>query len=225
MIRILKLGETPMEEILSRNVPAVDVGGAVSNILEDVRKHGDEALFRYAEQFDRVRLAVLEVTEDEISEAFAAVEPAFLEVLRGAAANIRAFHEKQVRSGFMMSSHSGTLLGQRVIPVEKVGLYVPGGTAAYPSTVLMDAIPAQIAGCREICIATPPNRQGKISPAVLAAAKIAGVTRIFKMGGARQLQHWLSVRRVCRRWIKLSDPATLMWRRQNVRFSEWSASI
>ena len=125
------------------------------------------------------------MTEEEIDEAFGTLEPAFLEILEQAARNIRAFHEKQVRGSFVMNGGPGVILGQKVTPIEKVGVYVPGGTAAYPSTVLMDTIPAKIAGCEQIVMVTPPGRDGKIKPAILAAAKIAGVTRIFKLGGAQ----------------------------------------
>ena len=187
MIRVLKFGEVPAEQIFARGTASADVSETVAEIIAEVRKHGDEALRQYAARFDHAELTDLEVSEAEIDEAFAAVEPEFLQVLREAAANIRAFHEKQVRNSFLMSGNHGALLGQRIIPIEKVGLYVPGGTAAYPSTVLMDAIPAKIAGCSEICITTPPNREGKINPAILAAAKIAGVDRIFKTGGAQAI--------------------------------------
>ena len=129
----------------------------------------------------------LEVTEAEKEEAFASVDSKFLEILREAADNIRAFHEKQVRESFIINNKNGILLGQKIIPIEKVGIYVPGGTAAYPSTVLMDSIPAKIAGCNEIVMVTPPGKDGKINPVILAAAKIAGVNRIFKVGGAQAI--------------------------------------
>jgi len=185
MIRILKYGEVANEDIFSRVVPEVDVASIVSGIIADVRERGDAALLDYCEKFDKVRLEGLEVSEDEIAEAFSAVEPEFINVLKLAAANIRAFHEKQVRQSFIMLEQDGVVMGQKIMPIEKVGLYVPGGTAAYPSTVLMDAIPAKIAGCSEIAIVTPPGKDGKVNPAILAAARIAGVTRIFKVGGAQ----------------------------------------
>ncbi|MBE5774451.1 MAG: histidinol dehydrogenase [Clostridiales bacterium] len=185
MIRILKYGEVANEDIFSRVVPEVDVAAIVSGIIADVRERGDAALLDYCEKFDKVRLEGLEVSEDEIAEAFSAVEPEFINVLKLAAANIRAFHEKQVRQSFIMLEQDGVVMGQKIMPIEKVGLYVPGGTAAYPSTVLMDAIPAKIAGCSEIAIVTPPGKDGKVNPAILAAARIAGVTRIFKVGGAQ----------------------------------------
>ena len=185
MIKIMKYGEVSPDEIFARNTAGADVSAIVSGIVADVRANGDEALLRYAKKFDGAELSALEVSKEEIEEAFAAMDESFLRVLRDAAANIRAFHEKQIRNSFIMSGENGALLGQRIIPIEKVGLYVPGGTAAYPSTVLMDAIPAKLAGCAEICITTPPGKNGRIAPAILAAAKIAGVDRIFKSGGAQ----------------------------------------
>ena len=125
------------------------------------------------------------MTEEEIDEAFSSVEPEFIEVLKAAKENISHFHEKQKRNSFIINDKKGVVMGQKIIPIEKVGLYVPGGTAAYPSTVLMDSIPAKIAGCEQIVMVTPPKADGKINPAILAAAKIAGVDRIFKVGGAQ----------------------------------------
>lgn len=184
MIKILKYGEVQNSEIFARGTAATDVSGIVSEIIEDVKQNGDKALIKYAEKFDKAVLTSLEVTEAEIEEAFNAVEPKFLEIIRTAAENIRNFHEKQVRQSFIISENDGIVTGQKITPIEKVGLYVPGGTAAYPSTVLMDSIPAKIAGCKEICITTPPSANGKVNPVILAAAKIAGVDRIFKTGGA-----------------------------------------
>ena len=185
MIRILKYGEVDNADIFARSVPEVDVAKIVSDIIANVRARGDKALFEYCEKFDRVKLEALEVTAAEMDEAFSRVEPAFIDVLQTAAANIRQFHEKQVRNSFIITEREGVVMGQKVTPLDRVGLYVPGGTAAYPSTVLMDAIPAKIAGCREIVITTPPGRDGKINPAILAAAKVAGVDRVFKVGGAQ----------------------------------------
>ena len=185
MIKILNSKEVSRDEIFSRVVPTVNVEGIVADIIDNVRKNGDRALFEYCEKFDKVKLSALEVTEEEIDEAFAEVEPEFIRILNDAAENIRAFHEKQVRNSFIINGKKGVVMGQKVIPIEKVGLYVPGGTAAYPSTVLMDSIPAKIAGCEEIVMVTPPGKDGKVNPAILAAAKVAGVTRIFKLGGAQ----------------------------------------
>ena len=185
MIKIMKYEEVLAEEIFARANPTADVADVVRDIVADVRKNGDRALYAYAEKFDKAVLSSLEVTEEEIEEAFSAVAPRFLEILREAAENIRVFHRAQKKNSFIINEKPGVIIGQKVIPIEKVGLYVPGGTAAYPSTVLMDSIPAKIAGCREICIVTPPNKQGKVNPVILAAAKIAGVDRIFKIGGAQ----------------------------------------
>ncbi len=185
MIRIMKLKEIAPEEIFARSNPQVDVSAVVREILATVRDQGDKALYDYCEKFDHVALPSLEVSQAEKEEAMQAVDPAFLEILRMAAENIRAFHRQQVRTSFILTDRPGVVMGQKIMPIEKVGLYVPGGTAAYPSTVLMDAIPAKIAGCREIVIVTPPGKDGKVPAAILAAAQIAGVDRVFKVGGAQ----------------------------------------
>ena len=187
MIRIYRYGEVKNEEIFARAEPSVNVEGIVADILADVRKNGDKALFAYTERFDRAKLTSLAVTKEEIAEAVAQEEPAFLDILRRAAGNIRKFHSRQVRNSFLINDETGIVIGQKIIPIERAGLYVPGGTAAYPSTVLMDAIPAKIAGCREVVMVTPPGADGKINPAILAAASVAGVDRIFKVGGAQAI--------------------------------------
>lgn len=185
MIKIFEVGKIKEEEIFARNEPVAEVGGIVSEIINNVKTNGDKALSEYLEKFDKVKLTDFKVSEEEITAALNKVEPEFLEILKEAESNIRAFHEKQVRQGFMMTAKNGVILGQRVVPIEKVGIYVPGGTAAYPSTVLMDAVPAKIAGVSEIIMVTPPNKAGEINPYILAAAKIAGVTAIYKLGGAQ----------------------------------------
>lgn len=187
MIKILKYGEVPMSEVFARAEDTHDVSGTVAGIIKNVRERGDAAILEYCEKFDGARLSSLAVTEAEIDEAFAAVDERFIDILRRAAQNIRKFHEKQVRTSFIINDTDGVVIGQKVIPVDRAGLYVPGGTAAYPSTVLMDAIPAVIAGCREVVITTPPGKDGKINPVILAAAKIAGVSKIFKVGGAQAI--------------------------------------
>ena len=187
MIKIYKYGEVSNDEIFARDNIASNVEGVVTEIIANVRHNGDAALKAYCEKFDKAKLDSLEVSAEEIEEAFASVEPEFLEILKEAAANIRSFHSKQVRNSFIINEKDGVVIGQKVTPIEKVGLYVPGGTAAYPSTVLMDSIPAKIAGCREIVITTPPGKDGKINPVILAAAKIAGVDRILKVGGAQAI--------------------------------------
>jgi len=185
MIKIMKYGEVDNADIFARSVPELDVAGIVSDIITEVRARGDAALMEYCEKFDHVALEALEVSPAELDAAIEKVEPEFIDVLETAAANIRAFHEKQVRTSFIIADKDGVVMGQKVIPLDRVGLYVPGGTAAYPSTVLMDAIPAKIAGCGEIVMVTPPARDGSVNPAILAAAKVAGVSRIFKVGGAQ----------------------------------------
>lgn len=185
MIKIMKYGEVANSDIFARTEPKVNVEAVVSDIIANVRKNGDKALYEYCEKFDGAKLDSLIVTSEEIDEAMAAVEPRFIEILEKAAANIRKFHERQVRNSFIINDENGIVIGQKVIPVDRAGLYVPGGTAAYPSTVLMDSIPAKIAGVKEVVITTPPGRDGKINPFILAAAKIAGVDRIVKVGGAQ----------------------------------------
>lgn len=187
MIRIMEYGSLPEEEIFSRVEIASGVEDIVADIIATVRKNGDKAVLEYSRRFDKCELSTLEVTAEEIQEAFDTVDPAFLETLREAAENIRWFHSRQVRNSFVFTGENGIVLGQKVTPIERVGLYVPGGTAAYPSTVLMDAIPAQIAGCAQIVMTTPPGKNGKVPAAILAAAKTAGVTRIFKVGGAQAI--------------------------------------
>ena len=185
MIKTYKYGEVAESEIFSRVVPEVDVAAIVADIIANVRSNGDSAVLAYCEKFDRAKLDSLEVTAEEIDEAYESVEDEFKEIMKKAAQNIYAFHSKQVRESFVMDGGDGVVMGQKVMPIERVGLYVPGGTAAYPSSVLMNCIPAKIAGCSEIVMVTPPSADGKINPAILAAAKIAGVDRIFKIGGAQ----------------------------------------
>ena len=185
MIKIYNYGEVSNDEIFARDNIATNVEGIVSDIIANVINRGDEAIFEYALKFDKADLKFLEVTAEEIDEAFSLVDEKFVNIIKEAAENIRAFHSKQVKNSFIINEQDGVVTGQKVTPIEKVGLYVPGGTAAYPSTVLMDSIPAKIAGCKEIVMVTPPSDSGKVNPVILAAAKIAGVDRIFKVGGAQ----------------------------------------
>lgn len=185
MIKIMKYGEVDNKDIFARGTAATSVEDIVAGIIENVKANGDKALFEYCEKFDKAKLSTLEVSAEEIEEAFNTVEPKFVEIIEKAAVNVREFHSRQVRNSFILNEKDGVVIGQKVLPIEKVGLYVPGGTAAYPSTVLMDSIPAKIAGCKEIVMVTPPNSEGKVNPVILAAAKIAGVDRIFKLGGAQ----------------------------------------
>lgn len=187
MIKIYNYGEVSNTEIFARDNIASNVESIVSDIISNVINRGDEAIFEYALKFDKASLTTLEVTAAEIDEAFSVVDAEFVEIIKQAAENIRAFHSKQVKNSFIINDKDGVVTGQKVMPIEKVGLYVPGGTAAYPSTVLMDSIPAKIAGCKEIVMVTPPNADGKVNPVILAAAKIAGVDRIFKVGGAQAI--------------------------------------
>lgn len=186
MIRIIPFDTLKPEQILNRDIRAeADVEATVDAIIADVRARGDAALKDYARKFDHAELADLRVSQAEIDEAFAAVEPDFVETLRMAADNIRAFHEQQVHKDILFERAPGVLLGQKYTPIEKAGVYVPGGTAAYPSTVLMDVIPAKVAGVKQIVMTTPAGPDGKVNPAILAAAVTAGIDLIFKTGGAQ----------------------------------------
>ena len=186
MIKLYNFDELRPEEILNRDIRAEkNVEDVVDGIIADVRARGDGALKDYALKFDGAAIENLQVTQEEIDEAFANMDPYFLETLREAAANIEAFHRQQVHKNFVMNDKPGVVLGQKYTPIEKAGVYVPGGTAAYPSTVLMDTIPAKLAGCGEIVMVTPPGRTGKPDKNILAAARIAGVDRVFLIGGAQ----------------------------------------
>ena len=187
MIRILKYGEVDNEKIFARVEPKFDVEAIVADIIATVRRDGDSALLLYTKRFDGADLRKLCVSQEEIEEAVSLVDPALFRILERAARNIRAFHEKQVRTSFVLNDRKGVVMGQKFTPVDRAGLYVPGGTAAYPSTVLMNAIPAKIAGCPQVVMVTPPGKNGKIAPAILAAAKVAGVDKIFKVGGAQAI--------------------------------------
>lgn len=186
MIRILRYGEIPEEEIFFREEIKTDVAGTVAGIIADVRARGDEALRDYAARFDGGAPESLEATKEEIDAAFAQVDPDLVAVMRQAAENIRDYHRHQVRSDFVITRKDGVVLGQKITPIERVGVYVPGGTAPLSSTVLMDAIPAKLAGCPQVFMATPAKK-GLVDPTVLAAARIAGVDRVFKMGGAQAI--------------------------------------
>ncbi len=184
MIRTVYRKDISDSEIFDRIGGAPDVSATVSEIIADVKERGDVALKEYALKFDRAELDSLEVSKEEIDAACAEIGDAYIGMLERAAANIRDFHSRQVRQGFICNSREGVFAGQKVIPLERVGLYVPGGTAAYPSSVLMNCIPAKIAGVDEIIMVTPPSG-GSIPKQILAAARVAGVDRIFKCGGAQ----------------------------------------
>ena len=185
MIRILDAEKVPLPDILARTEDSRDVSGLVAGIIAEVRKHGDEALRRYSREFDKADIEQLEVPREQLDRALEELAPDLRAVLEEAAENIRAFHRRQVQNGFVISEKPGVVLGQKVTPIEKVGIYIPGGTAPLPSTVLMDCIPAKIAGCPEIVMVSPPTCDGDIAPIILAAARIAGVDRVFRCGGAQ----------------------------------------
>lgn len=183
MIKILKSYNE--KEILGRSTQAVDVSGAVSEIISNVKSNGDSALYEYCLKFDRVRLERFEVDAARMKEAYERTDAEFKAVLDEAAANIREYHEKQIREGYEINRNNGVILGRRVLPLQRVALYVPGGTAAYPSSVLMNCIPAKIAGVEEIIMTTPPSADGTVRDDILAAAYVAGVDRLFCLGGAQ----------------------------------------
>lgn len=185
MIPIIEDKSQQISELTKTNtVGTSDYAAVVQEILDNVKERGDAALIDYTAQFDGAEIAAIRVSEEEITDGMAKVDPAFLQVLQRAKANISEFHEKQVTQGFMLT-RNGAVMGQRVLPLAKVGVYVPGGTAAYPSTVLMNVIPAKIAGVQKIVLVTPPLQDGSVNPAILAAAKVAGVDEIYRIGGAQ----------------------------------------
>ena len=186
MIPIYEFDKISPEQILNRDIQAEeDVSKAVDEVIVAVRERGDEALKEYTKRFDGVELDSLQVTEEEIASAWEQVDEDFRVTLQMAADNIRRFHENQVHQDFVLTDQPGIVMGQRYTPIEKVGICVPRSPVAFPSTILMNVIPAKIAGVSEIALVTPPEKDGSISPAALAAAKIAGVTKIFKCGGAQ----------------------------------------
>lgn len=185
MIKILN--GSNKESIFSRVSPKVDVEKIVLDIISDVKERKDEALFEYTLKFDKAKLSSLRVSEEEIENAIKTVDQEFLRILKRSADNIRNFCEKQKREGFEFINNDGALVGQKIVPIERAGLYVPGGTAAYPSTVLMDSIPALVAGVSRVVMVTPPDKEGKINPVILAAASVAGVKEIYKVGGAQAI--------------------------------------
>ena len=187
MIRIMKYGVEREDEIFSRSSSSKDVSGVVSQILKEVHERGDKALIEYTAKLDGALIDTIEVPRKEIEEAAASMDGEFMRVLEKAAENIRKYHKRQVRNSFVMTEENGVVLGQKIVPVAVAGIYVPGGTAAYPSTVLMDTIPAKIAGCKSVVMVSPPGKDGKINPAVLAAACVAGVDRVFRVGGAQAI--------------------------------------
>jgi len=184
-MRILNDNEIDAGALLSRRLEDSGVESAVREIIADVAQRGDAALLEYTKRFDCAELAALEVTQAELDDALRSVPAELLSAMRTAAENIRAFHGMQLREGFRIERPNGVYMGQKVTPIEKVGLYIPGGTASYPSTVLMSAIPAKLAGCGLVVMVSPPNAGGSISAPILAAAKLAGVDRVYQAGGAQ----------------------------------------
>ena len=188
MMKIMPVDQFRPEDFKTPPIQAGnEIEAIVDEIIANVRQNGDQALKEYAAKFDKAELNSVLVSEEEIAEAFAACDAEFIEILKQARDNIEAFHKRQVRSSFIVSEEDGRVMGQRVIPLKRVGIYVPGGTAAYPSSVLMDAVPPKLAGVKEIVMATPPKKDGKVNPAILCAAKIAGVTKIVKAGGSQAI--------------------------------------
>ena len=193
-MRIVKVTKETTENILEnmlRRSPTQygQQEAVVAEIIADVRARKDQAIFDYTEKFDKAKISVenIRVTEAEIQDAYTLVDPSLLEVVKKALINIRDYHEKQKQNSWFNSTPQGTILGQKVTPMEKVGVYVPGGKAVYPSSVLMNVVPAKVAGVGKIIMTTPCNAEGKVNPAVLVAAKEAGVDEIYKVGGAQAI--------------------------------------
>lgn len=184
-MRIFSTQKDTIETIVARKQSETkDVSTIVAQIIARVQQQGNQALFQLIEEIDQVTLSSLTVSLEEVETAVQAVSPELLEVMEQAKENILTFHQKQVQQGFVLTKENGVVMGQRVLPLAKVGVYVPGGTAAYPSTVLMDVLPAKIAGVKKIVMITPTDSQGKVPAAILAAASVAGVDEIYKVGGA-----------------------------------------
>ncbi|MBQ4220016.1 MAG: histidinol dehydrogenase [Butyrivibrio sp.] len=193
-MRTLKLTEETQSELLgnllNRNPGSyTEYENIVNDIIDNVRKNGDKAVFEYTLKFDKSELNAsnIRVTEDEIKEAYKELDPKFVEVMKKSADNIRVFHEKQKRNSWIDTREDGSILGQRILPIEISGVYVPGGKAAYPSSVLMNVVPAKVAGVERIVMCTPPGKDGKVNPGTLVAADIAGVTEVYKVGGAQAI--------------------------------------
>ena len=193
-MRTLKLTKETIQNILTdllKRSPNnyTQYESSVNEIIANVRSNGDQAVFDYTQKFDGATVTAdnIEVTEDEIAEAYELVDQKLLEVIRKAKENIRVYHEKQKQYSWFDSSIPGTMLGQKVTPIAKAGVYVPGGKAVYPSSVLMNIMPAKVAGVEEIIMTTPCNKAGKVNPSTLVAAKEAGADRVFKVGGAQAI--------------------------------------
>ncbi|MBE5833282.1 MAG: histidinol dehydrogenase [Butyrivibrio sp.] len=193
-MRIVKLTNETKNELLNnllKRSPSSynEYENTVNEIINNVRENKDKALFEYTQKFDKCRINAdtIKVTRAEIEEAYNSLEPVFIEVMKKSAENIRVFHEKQKRNTWIDTKEDGSILGQRILPIEISGVYVPGGKAAYPSSVLMNVVPAKVAGVKRIIMCTPPGADGKVNPGTLAAADIAGVTEVYKVGGAQAI--------------------------------------
>lgn len=190
MLKLMELNEDNKQNLIQQlkdrsSEADAKVVDSVKNIINKVVTEGDKALFEFTKNFDKVELDKLEVTQEELDACFDQVEDDFVSALKEAKENIEFYHEKQKKNGFILNKDQGIYLGQRVLPLEKVGVYVPGGTAAYPSSVLMNIIPAKVAGVSEIVMVTPPDKKGGINPYIGVAAAIAGIDKIYKVGGAQ----------------------------------------
>lgn len=190
MLKLLEINESNKQKLITElkercEETEQEIVVSVKGILSKVKEEGDKALFEFTKNFDKVDLTSLEVSEEELEQCFEKVEENFIQALKEAKVNIEAYHEKQKANGFLLTKDKGVYLGQRVLPLERVGVYVPGGTAAYPSSVLMNVIPAKVAGVDEIIMVTPPDKNGGINPYIGVAAKIAGIDKIYKVGGAQ----------------------------------------
>ena len=193
-MKVLKVNKENTRDIqrdlLKRSPSSYDsYARAVQDIIDDIKEHGDKAMFAYTEKFDKCKLdtSSLQVTEEEIREAYEQVDPGLVDVIRKALVNIRSYHEKQRRNSWFDPQPDGTILGQKITPLAAVGVYVPGGKAAYPSSVLMNILPAKVAGVPRIVMVTPPDKEGKVTPATLVAAHEAGATHVYKVGGAQAI--------------------------------------
>ena len=190
MLRLFDLSKSSEEEVLEiieNREEDLDVINDVKNILDEVKRNKDKALRKYNELYDKVDIYDLKVSKEEIDEAFNLVEEEFINALKASIKNIKAYHEKQLKNGYTITNESGVFMGQLITPIERVGVYVPGGTASYPSSVVMNVIPAKIAGVKEVVMVTPPKSNGKINPYILVAARLSGVDEIYKVGGAQSI--------------------------------------
>lgn len=208
-MKICRLSDMERSKILRRSDKVSEASETVRTILDTVRREGDSALISYTKKFDGVDISSIRVSDEEIREALSSVEPEFIAVLEKAAERIRDYHRRQKREGYIISENEGIVLGEKIVPLERVGIYVPGGSAAYPSTVLMDSIPASVALCPEIVMVTPPSKDGRVNPNVLAAASIAGVNEIYKVGGAQAVAALAYGTETIRRVDKITGPGNV----------------